>query len=111
MRLANAFATKIRRVDRTATSRWRQVPSRSSEAKTSPATTDVSSGSAYVPANPSITSGPAQPVAFIQRPNSVSTGSELCSLTTATNNAGASQQARTSSRIRQAANSLTSSKR
>lgn len=64
-----------------------------------------------MPANPSMTSGPAQPVAFIHRPNSVSTGSELCSPTTATNSAGAIQQARTSRRIRQAANSLTSSKR
>ena len=46
VRLASAFAAKIRRGERTATSRWRQVPSRSSAANTSPATTEVSSGSA-----------------------------------------------------------------
>lgn len=78
VRLASAFAAKIRRGERTATSRWRQVPSRSSEANTSPATTEVSSGSAQVPENPRTTSEPAHPVACIQRPKSVSTGSELC---------------------------------
>ena len=46
VRLASTLAAKIRLGDRTATSRWRQVPSRSSEANTSPATTEVSSGSA-----------------------------------------------------------------
>ena len=111
VRLASAFAAKIRRGERTATSRWRQVPSRSSEANTSPATTEVSSGSAQVPAKPSITSGPAHPVACIQRPKRVSTGSVLCWLTAATKSAGAIQQARTSRRIRHCETSLTSSKR
>ena len=77
--------TKIRRGERTATSRWRQVPSRSSAANTSPATREVSNGSAQLPAKPSITSDPAQPVACIQRPKTVSAGSELCWLTSLTN--------------------------
>lgn len=111
VRLASAFAAKIRRCDLTATSRWRQVPSRSSAAKTSPATSEVSSGSAQLPANPSTTSGPAHPVACIQRPKSVSEGSVLCSLTAATKRAGAIQQTRTSSRTRHWETSLTSSKR
>ena len=62
VRLASALAAKIRRGDRTATSRCRHVPSRSSVAKTSPATTDVSSGSSQLQANAKTTSGPAQPV-------------------------------------------------
>ena len=111
MRLASALAAKIRRGERTATSRWRQVPSRSSEANTSPATTEVSSGSAQVPAKPSTTSGPAQPVACIQRPKRVSAGSEACWLTATTRSAGAIQQARISRRIRHWESSLTSSKR
>lgn len=111
VRLASAFAAKIRLGERTATSKWRQVPSRSSEANTSPATTEVSSGSAQVPAKPSITSVPAHPVACIQRPKRVSEGSVLCWLTAATKRAGAIQQARTSRRIRHCETSLTSSKR
>ncbi|CAM5382627.1 hypothetical protein SALBM311S_06246 [Streptomyces alboniger] len=87
------------------------MPSRSSEANASPATTEVSSGSAHVPAKPSITSGPAHPVACIQRPKRVSVGSVLCPLTAATKSAGAVQQARTSRRIRHCDTSLTSSKR
>lgn len=87
------------------------MPSRSSQANTSPVTTEVSSGSAQVPAKPSMTSGPAQPVACIQRPKRVSVGSVLCALTPATNSAGATQQASTSSRIRHWETSLTSSKR
>lgn len=51
-------------------------------------TTEVSSGSAQVPAKPSITSGPAHPVACIQRPKRVSTGSVPCWLTAATKSAG-----------------------
>ena len=78
VRLASALAAKIRRGERTATSRCRQVPSRSSAANTSPATSEVSSGSAQVPAKPSTTSDPAQPVACIQRPNTVSEGNVLC---------------------------------
>ncbi len=87
------------------------MPSRSSEAKTSPATTEVSNGSAQVPAKPSVTSGPAHPVACIQRPNRVSVGSVLCALTPATKTAGAIQQARSSRRIRHWERSLTTSKR
>ncbi|GHD30040.1 hypothetical protein GCM10010335_19690 [Streptomyces galbus] len=87
------------------------MPSRSSQANTSPVTTEVSRGSAQVPAKPSITSGPAQPVACIQRPKRVSVGSVLCSPTPATNSAGAIQQAGTSTRIRHWDTSLTSSKR
>jgi hypothetical protein len=45
-----------------ATSRCRQVPSRSSLAKTSPATRDVSSGSTQLQDNDRTTNGPAQPV-------------------------------------------------
>lgn len=108
---ANAFAAKIRRGERTATSRCRQVPSRSSEANTSPATTEVSSGSAQVPEKPSITSGPAHPVVSIQRPKRVSEGSVLCWLTAATKSPGATQQASTSRRIRHWETSFTSSKR
>ena len=62
VRLASAFAAKIRRGDRTATSRCRQVPSRSSVANTSPATSEVSSGSIQLPENARTTNGPAQPV-------------------------------------------------
>ena len=62
VRLASAFAAKIRRGDRTATSRWRHVPSRSSMAKTSPATSDVRSGRSQLQENARTTSGPAQPV-------------------------------------------------
>lgn len=111
VRPASTFAAKIRRGERTATSRCRQVPSRSSAANMSPATTEVSSGSAQVPAKPSITSGPAQPVACIQRPKRVSEGSVLCSLTPATKSPGAIQQARTRRRMRHWETSLTSSKR
>ncbi len=111
VRLASAFDTKIRRGERTATSRCRQVPSRSSTANTSPATSDVSSGSAHEHEKASTTSDPAQPVACIQRPKTVSAGSELCRLTAATKTAGAIQQATSRRRIRHWANSLTSSKR
>ena len=58
VRLARAFATKIRRGDLTATRRCRQVPSRSSAAKTSPATSEVSSGSTQLHAKASTTSEP-----------------------------------------------------
>ena len=54
---------------------------------------------------------PAHPVACIQRPNTVSAGSELCRLTSLTSTAGATQQARISSRSRHWESSLTSSKR
>ena len=64
------------------------MPSRSSAAKTSPATSAVSSGSAQLHEKSRTTSAPAQPVAFIQRPKTVSAGSELCRLTTATKTAG-----------------------
>ena len=111
LRLAIAFAMKIRRGERTATSRWRQVPSRSSDENTSPATSEVISGSTQLPAKPSTTSAPAQPVACIQRPKSVSAGSEVCWLTTATAIPGPIQHARISSRTRHCARSLTSSKR
>ena len=111
VRLDSAFDTKIRRGDRTATRRWRQVPSRSSEANTSPATSEVSSGSAQDPEKPRITSGPAHPVACIQRPNRVSTGSAACWLITATKSAGASQHATISRRTRHCESSLTNSKR
>ncbi len=87
------------------------MPSRSSTANTSPATSEVSSGSAHVHENDSTTSTPAHPLACIQRPNTVSAGSELCRLTAATNTPGASQQAASSSRMRHCENSLTSSKR
>jgi hypothetical protein len=100
-RLASALAAKIRRGDRIATSRCRHVPSRSSMANTSPATTEVSSGSTYVPAKVSTTSEPAQPVALIQRPNTVSDGSEPWWLTTLTSTAGMTQTTMMSSRIRQ----------
>jgi hypothetical protein len=110
-RLASALAAKIRRGERMATSRWRHVPSRSSTANTSPATTEVSNGSTYVPAKPSTTSDPAQPVACIQRPNTVSAGSEPCRLTSLTSTAGTTQAARISSRTRHWESSLTSSKR
>ena len=69
------------------------MPSRSSAAKTSPATSDVSSGSTQLQENVRTTSAPAQPVWFIQRPKTVSDGSELCRLMIATNSAGPSQQA------------------
>ena len=62
VRLASALAAKIRRGARTATSRCRHVPSRSSWAKMSPATSDVSTGSTQVPENVKTTSDPAQPV-------------------------------------------------
>jgi hypothetical protein len=62
VRLASAFAAKIRRGERTATSRCRHVPSRSSEANTSPATSDVSSGSTQLQQNTRTTSDAAQPV-------------------------------------------------
>ena len=61
VRLASAFAAKIRRGDRTATSRCRHVPSRSSVAKTSPATREVSSGSIQLQENDRTTNDPAQP--------------------------------------------------
>ena len=111
VRLARAFAAKIRRGERTATSRWRQVPSRSSAANTSPAVSEVSSGSAQVHEKPSTTSDPAQPDACIQRPKTVTAGSEVCRLTAATNTAGAIQHAASTSRIRHWDSSLTSSKR
>ena len=111
VRLASALARKIRRGERTATSRWRQVPRRSSEENTSPATTEVSSGKNQLPANDSTTSAPAQPVACISRPNRVSDGSVPCPLTTTTAIAGPIQHARTSRRTRHWASCLTSSKR
>ncbi len=111
VRLASAFDTKIRRGDRTATRRCRQVPSRSSDANTSPAISEVSSGSAHEPENPRITSGPAHPVACIQRPKRVSTGSDACWLITATNSAGASQHATITRRTRHCESNLTDSKR
>ena len=69
-----------------------QVPWRSSEAKMSPATRPVSTGSPHEPANPSATSGTAKPEVWTQRPNSVSAGTALWLLTTATNTIGASRQ-------------------
>ena len=111
VRLASALAAKIRRGERTATSRCRHVPSRSSVAKTSPATSDVSSGSTQLQENVRTTSDPAQPVWLIQRPKTVSDGNELCWLMIATSNAGPSQQARSARRIGHWASSLTSSKR
>jgi hypothetical protein len=111
VRLANAFVTKIRRGERIATSRCRQVPSRSSAANTSPATTEVSNGSTHMPEAPSPTSGAAQPVACSQRPNTVSAGSSPCLAATATTSAGPIQAATSSSRIRHWDSSLTSSKR
>lgn len=105
------LATKIRLGERTETRRWRQVPSRSSVAKTSPATRAVSSGSAQLREKSSTTSAPAQPVLCIQRPKTVSAGSMLCRLTTATKPAGAIQQASSSTRIRHWDSSLTSSNR
>jgi hypothetical protein len=111
VRLASALAAKIRRGERTATSRCRHVPSRSSAANTSPATSDVSSGNTQLQENDRITSGPAHPVWPIQRPKTVSDGSELCRLTTTTNNAGPRQQATSIRRIGHWASSLTSSKR
>src|SRR5581483_3108806 len=111
VRLASAFAAKMRRCERTATSRCRQVPSRSSEANTSPATSEVSSGSAQVPEKPRVTSGPAQPVVCIQRPNRVSEGRLLCWLIPKTAIPGPSQQARIRSLTRHGENCLTSSKR
>ena len=65
---ASAFDRKIRRGERTATRRWRQVPIRSSTAKTSPATRQVSKGRTSVPTKTRITSEPAHPDWFIQRP-------------------------------------------
>jgi hypothetical protein len=87
------------------------VPSRSSAAKTSPATSDVRSGSTQLQESVSTTSGPAQPVWLIQRPKTVSDGSELCRLTIATSRAGPSQQAASATRTGHWASSLTSSKR
>ena len=87
------------------------MPSRSSAAKTSPATSEVSSGSTQLHAKASTTSDPAQPVACIQRPKTVSVGSELCGLTTATKQPGATRQARSTSRIRHWVSSLASSNR
>ena len=78
VRLASALAAKIRRGERTATSRWRQVPSRSSEENTSPAMIEVTSGSSQLPAKLSAASGAASPVACSQRPYRVSDGS-VCS--------------------------------
>jgi hypothetical protein len=110
-RLATALATKIRRGERTATSRWRQVPRRSSDAKTSPGTAHATSGSAQPPAKPSMTSDPAHPDSCIHRPKSVSAGSELCWPTATTNTAGAIQHTKASTRMRQRDSSLVSSKR
>jgi hypothetical protein len=87
------------------------VPSRSSVAKMSPATSAVSSGRAQAREKSSTTSAPAQPVECIQRPKTVSAGSWLCRLTTATKMAGAIQQASKSTRIRHWESSLTSSNR
>jgi hypothetical protein len=87
------------------------VPSRSSLAKTSPATTDVSSGRSQLQANARTTTGPAQPVWLSQRPKTVSVGNELCWLMTATTSAGPTQQARSARRIGHLASSLVSSKR
>ena len=67
------------------------MPSRSSAAKTSPATSEVSSGSPQLHAKASTTSDPAQPVVCIQRPKTVSVGSDDCELTTATKTAGCEQ--------------------
>jgi hypothetical protein len=76
------------------------VPSRSSAANTSPATTETSSGSAHMPEKPSPTTGAAQPVSCSQRPKGVSDGSTPCSLTPTTTTAGPSQAARISRRTR-----------
>ena len=111
VRLASALPMKISRGERTATSRWRQVPSRSSAENTSPATTEVSSGKNQLPAKDSTTSAPAQPVACISRPNSVSDGSVPCPLTAMTATPGPIQHKRISTRTRHCASSLTSSKR
>ena len=112
VRLASAFAAKIRRGDRTATSRWRQVPSRSSEAKTSPATSEVSSGSAQRAreAEHHQRPGPAGGVhpAAEER---VGRGASSAGSPRRRSSAGASQQARSSRRIRHCESSLTSSKR
>ena len=110
VRLASALATKIRRGERTATSRCRQVPSRSSAAKTSPATSDVSSGSTQLQRSESTTSDPAQPVCPIQRPKTVSDGSELCA-DDGDEESRPSQQRAATRRIRHWARSLSSSKR
>jgi len=80
-------------------------------AKTSPATSDVSSGSTQLQENVRTTSDAAQPVWLIQRPKTVSDGSELCPLMIATSTAGPSQQARSARRIGHWASSLTSSNR
>ncbi len=109
--LASALATKMRRGERTAMTRWRHVPRRSSAAKTSPATRAVSSGSAQVQAKLSTTREAAHPVANIHRPKTVSLGSELCPLAAAMKPAGASQQATRTIRTRHWASSLSSSKR
>ena len=98
--LASAFATKMRRGERTAMTRWRHVPRRSSAAKTSPATRAVSSGSAQVHAKLSTTREAAHPVVNIHRPKTVSLGSELCPLAAAMKPAGASQQATRTTRTR-----------
>ena len=87
------------------------MPSRSSVANTSPATSDVSSGSTQLHENVSTTSDPAQPVWPIQRPKTVSDGNELCWLMIATTSAGPSQQASRPSRTGHCASSLTSSNR
>jgi len=111
VRLASALARKIRRGERTATSRWLQVPSRSSAENTSPAMTGVSNGKNQLPAKDSTTSAPAQPVACIWRPNRVSAGSEFCPLTTMTATAGPIQHKPIRMRTHHCASSLTSSKR
>ena len=87
------------------------MPSRSSLANTSPATSDVSSGSTQLQQNVRTTSDPAHPVCPIQRPKTVSDGNELCRLMIATSSAGPSQHASSARRIGHWASSLTSSKR
>ncbi len=82
VRLASALAAKIRRGERTATSRWRQVPSRSSEENTSPAMIEVTSGSTQFPAKLSAASGAASAEACSHRAYRVSAG-RLCSWVTA----------------------------
>ena len=111
MTLARALATKIVRGDRTATSRCRQVPSLSSAANASPATTEVSNGSPQLHAKASTTKDPAHPLACIQRPKTVSVGRDVWALTAATKPAGATRHTRSTTRSRHWVSSLVSSKR
>ncbi len=98
VRLASAFAAKIRRGERTATSRWRQVPSRSSNrTRRGNHRGEQRERQGAREAEHHQRAGP--PGGVVQRPEE-GVGGECALLSAATNSAGAIQQARTSSRIR-----------